>query len=136
MNLSEHQNRIINAEICPYCKSKTIKGTESDVYGREYSGKPLIRCAKYPQCDSYVGCHEDGNPLGRLANKELRDYKIRAHNAFDKIWKEKKMDRSKSYQLLSEALNIPAQYTHIGMFSKKTLIKVIAWAKLTYSELV
>lgn len=31
--------------------------------------------------------------------------------------------------MLSLILNIPLQYTHIGMFSEKTCLKVIAWAQ-------
>lgn len=135
MTLTNQHIEIIEARICPYCKSETIKGTETDIYGREYKGNTVIMCSNFPDCDAYVGCHKDGLPLGRLANKELRRYKVDAHSLFDRIWKENKLSRNECYKQLSEDLSIPTEYTHIGMFGKKTLIKVKAWAKLKYSEL-
>ena len=45
------------------------------------------------------------------------------------------MDRGKLYQELSEFLDLPAEYTHIGMFSETTCIKTENWAKKYYNEL-
>lgn len=63
-------------------------------------------------------------PLGPLANAELRDWKRRAHAAFDPIWrvhshnkKKKAQARLAAYAALAKELGIPAQDCHIGMFS-------------------
>lgn len=136
MELSQKHKDILEAKTCPYCDSKTKTITETDVYGKEYQGRSIIACSNFPKCDSYVGTHDNGKPLGRLANRELRQWKIKGHDAFDKIWKDKKMKRGKCYIELSEALNIPNEYTHIGMFSIKTIKQVIAWSKLKYAELI
>lgn len=137
MNISDKHKSIYNAEICPYCGSKTEKTTETEIYGREYKGREMIKCVKYPVCNSYVGTHEDGEPLGRLANKELRMCKKKAHDAFDNLWRSKGgIKRSYAYQMLAEYLEIDGKYCHIGMFKKETCIKVIAWSKLKYAELI
>ena len=128
--LSAYSKDVFAAKICPYCKSENIKIiSETDVYGREYKGRKIIACGNYPACDSYVGTHDDGTALGRLANKELRLAKKEAHNTFDRLWKSKEMSRGKAYQMLSDFLEIDSKYTHIGMFSVETCKKIIEWVK-------
>ena len=129
MIISEKHIKILRAEICPYCNSSTKRVDEKFIYGRYYKNKDVICCSKYPECDSFVGCHKDGTPLGRLANKELRILKTEAHMHFDNIWQHKYYSRSRLYQKLSFYLNIPEKYTHIEMFSKETCLKVIGWSK-------
>ena len=96
----------------------------------------MICCKNFPFCDSYVGTHDDNKPLGRLANKELRNLKKQAHVFFDKIWKENLIDRDVLYMQLASFLKLPLQYTHIGMFQEKTCLKVEKWAKEYYNNLI
>lgn len=80
-------------------------------------------------CDAYVGVHEGTDTaLGRLSNKELRSAKIKAHAAFDqifrdgiinKIWKEffpNTSNRKKAYKWLAKQMNLSEESCHIGMF--------------------
>ena len=136
MTLTPFQQDLINAKICPYCKSETEVTTETEIYNREYEGRDLIKCKNYPSCNSYVGCDASGVPLGRLADRILRRYRKQAHNVFDRLWKEKLIDRDTAYEELADHLELPDQYTHIGMFSKETCVKVIQWADKKYKELV
>lgn len=135
MKITKYHRDVIHAKICPYCKSETKIISETEVYGREYKGRAVIACKNFPDCDSYVGTHEDGEALGRLADKNLRDRKKAAHYWFDKIWKEGFRKRSKMYHKMSEMLQLDAKYTHIGMFSEITCIKVESWAKEYYKKL-
>lgn len=135
MDLTPYQLDIINAKICPYCKSSTEVVSETDIYGREYKGRLMIRCRNYQICDAYVGCHKDGTPLGRLARKELRNYKKEAHQNFDRLWKEKYLERSEAYEMLADHLGLADEYTHIGMFSIKTCKKVIEWSIDTFERI-
>lgn len=135
MKLTPLQEDIINAKICPYCKTFVKTISETDVYGKEYKGRKVIACKNYPYCDSYVGTHDDGTALGRLANKELRNAKKQAHYWFDKIWKDKHLKRSEAYKWLSEKLNLPSKYTHIGMFSVKTCNDVIFYSKQVLKDI-
>lgn len=136
MKLTAYQKDVYAGKICPYCKSKTKIITQKEVYGKTYNSKRLIiACTNWPQCDAIVGTDEDKIALGRLANKELRQKKEEAHLHFDKLWKEKYLNRSELYKHLSEFLDIPAKYTHIGMFNVKTCQKVIDWSVEIYKEL-
>ena len=135
MDLSPFHIDVLNAKICPYCNSLTKIISETDVYGKEYQKRKVIACVNFPSCDSYVGTHDDGTTLGRLANKSLRERKKQAHYWFDKIWKENYIRRSDLYDELSEFLGLPTEYTHIGMFSEKTCIKAENWAKNKYQNL-
>lgn len=136
MKLTPYQIDVIHAKICPYCKSKTKLISETDVYGKEYKGRKVIACINFPSCDSYVGTHDIGEALGRLANKTLRTAKKNAHYWFDKIWRNGYKKRGSLYAKLSDFLDIPSEYTHIGMFSKNTCNKTESWAKSMYQELL
>lgn len=110
--------------ICPYCSSRAIFTDSSVIYGRSYG--MVYLCANYPNCDAYVGVHKGThNPLGRMANAELRKWKNRAHAAFDPTWKHRKMPRQKAYQELARRLKIPVGAAHIGMFDVEECKQVV-----------
>jgi len=115
VTLTEKQKKILHGKLCQYCLVETELKT--DKWGYFY------QC---PKCGAYVGCHKGTKKsLGRTANKELRALKMKAHDHFDFMWKKKKMGRSIAYAWLSEMLEIPKEYTHIGMFSEQTCKRVI-----------
>ena len=136
MKLSKYAQAVYNAEICPYCKSKTKVVTETEIYGREYKGHKMIACANFPECDSYVGTHKDGRPLGRLANKQLREMRTAAHEKFDALWKSGEVTRDQAYIWLANKLEIPDEYCHFGWFKLTTAIKVYWWLKTTEREIL
>ncbi len=95
----------------------------------------MICCVNFPTCDSYVGTHaEDQSALGRLANRRLRRLRKAAHDRFDIIWRQKHYERSELYDLLSEYLGIPEEFTHIGWFNETTCRKTINWSKKLLKE--
>jgi hypothetical protein len=92
------------------------------------------------RCDAWVGVHKGTDkPLGRLANKELRDWKKKAHAAFDPLWQAKLSKRRRErgenykkvwargsgYRWLSEQLGIERKLCHIGMFDVETCRRVV-----------
>lgn len=120
-----------NPVMCPYCgKAAQHRLTSSALYtsGRDYG--PVWIC---DPCKAWVGCHKNGQPLGRLANAELRRAKIDAHAAFDPLWQAKmRRDnvskgkaRGKGYAWLARQLGLPPQDAHIGMFDVAMCRRVI-----------
>lgn len=111
---------------CPYCGKCAEFVDSAEVYnGRSYGMIYLCR-----PCDAYVGCHGNGkgdSPKGRLANAELRRWKIAAHNAFDPLWKfvPFRGRRSSAYAWLAEQMGLPKEKTHIGMFDVAECQQVI-----------
>ena len=86
---------------CPYCKKETVWVENKEVYGKNYGKSFMIWLCK--PCDAYVGTHKNSRePLGTLANKELRGWRKKAHEAIDGYWKELDYTRKEVYQKLKE----------------------------------
>lgn len=69
-------------------------------------------CYYCKPCDAYVGCHQNTpRALGTLANKELREARIKAHAYIDPIWKFGRMSRDRVYGILHRHFD---RETHIG----------------------
>lgn len=114
--------------ICPFCErlaefvdSARIYGGKS--YGMVYDCRP---------CDAYVGVHKGTEtPLGRLANKETRKWRNRAHAAFDRLWMRNQygrapMTRKEAYADLRRKLNLTAADAHIAMMNAEQCQLVVA----------
>lgn len=123
------------APVCPYCSNESQLVDSAVVYGRSYG--PIYLCQP---CDAYVGVHKGTTkPLGRLANKELRGWKQRAHAAFDPLWQhklakrrrergpeyKKHWARNSGYAWLAKQLGIERNDCHIGMFDVETCKRVV-----------
>lgn len=109
---------------CPYCGRRAKYVDSKVIYGTSYGMVYLCR-----QCDAYVGVHKGtDNPLGRLANAELRRWKKLAHAYFDPIWKygRFKHRRNDAYAWLSQQMGLPKSDTHIGMFDVPQCQRVVA----------
>lgn len=126
MVLTAEHRLILKGKICPYCRNKTVYVDSIEIYGKSYG---MVYMCK--PCDAWCGVHKSSpkRALGRLANAELRELKKAAHAAFDPLWQSKGLTRTQAYQELSRFLQIEKQYTHIGMFSSKTCIRVIEFSK-------
>lgn len=113
---------------CDYCGENAEKVSGKEIYPHrpDLFHKVFYRCEP---CDAYVGCHPGGdNPLGRLANSELRAAKMRAHRWFDPIWRNGSMTRKEAYKSLSEHMGIPAAECHIGMFDIEQCKQVMTFS--------
>lgn len=63
------------------------------------------------------------------ADYETRQARMAAHDVFDHLWKSGLFTRKEAYKKLSKYLNIPARYTHIGLFDEKTAEKTEEWTR-------
>lgn len=130
MTLTEDQILIMKGKVCPYCKKASELISSKEIYGKDFGLMYICR-----PCDAYVGCHMGTeNAKGRLANPSLRKWKIEAHKYFDMLWQLEFMTRSQAYKWLSEWLDLPPEYTHIGMFSESTLKKVVEYSKMRMND--
>lgn len=117
--------------ICDYC-GKPARCVDSAVVYRQSYG--LIWYCQ--PCGAWVGCHKNSAralPLGRLANAELRAAKVRAHAAFDPLWKavaardgiNPNHARARGYRWLSTVMGTDPKRTHIGMFDVAQCARVV-----------
>jgi hypothetical protein len=106
---------------CPDCGADMI--LRNSRYGLFYG------CSQFPKCDTAHGAHPDGKPLGIPANRATREARIRAHAAFDVMWRErtdvpKKKARSQAYSWLQKALGWPIA-PHIGAMNAAQCDEVV-----------
>lgn len=127
---------ILTGKTCPYCGSPSKLVDSIEIYGKSYGMIYLCR-----PCDAYVGCHRGSTiAKGRLADKELRQWKKAAHGFFDALWRRKmkrgytkEQARSAAYRWLSEQMGIDFEYTHIGMFNIDQCRRVVDICKAYHS---
>lgn len=125
------------AVLCPYCggAAKHLTSSAEIYHGRDYG--PMWVCMP---CGAWVGCHKGTDrPLGRLANKELREWKVKAHAAFDPLWERKLAKRRRErgpdypkaaargsgYKWLAQQLGIEQKDCHVGLFDVETCKRVV-----------
>ena len=120
---------------CPYCGAAvTFHQSSAFIYrGTDYGS--VYACSRYPTCDAFVGCHKGATrPLGRLADPELREWRSRAHVAFDPLWtarmlwfgSPKHLARNATYWWLADRLIIAREACHIASFDVLTCQRVVA----------
>jgi len=123
-----------DAPICPECGATARLVPSATVYGRSY-GRDLWVCGRFPACDTYVGTHPDGRPLGTLAGPALRAARNLAHATFDPLWRDGWMRREAAYRWLSEAMGLPREDTHIALFDADQCADVVVLAKMKRLQL-
>ncbi|MFT8319307.1 MAG: zinc-finger-containing protein [Bacillus sp. (in: firmicutes)] len=112
--------------ICPYCNTPSIFMSSKEFYANDYKTN-LYVCSP---CDAYVGTHGNTRqPLGTLANRNLREMRKRAHSLFDPLWKKRKMSRSAAYSWMQQVMDLPPEKAHIGMFNIEQCEKLISLVK-------
>lgn len=105
--------------VCPECGAKMVLKTSK--YG------PFYGCVRYPECDGTHGAHANsGKPLGIPADKETKEWRIKAHDKFDSMWKMLGYKRSEAYQMLSDIMKLSKDKAHISMFDIEQCKKLIS----------
>lgn len=79
--------------------------------------KYLYVCDRYPACNSYVAAHRATlRPMGSLADAALRNKRIRAHRAFDQLWRSGLMTKKEAYQWMQAEFGLHEDQAHIAQF--------------------
>jgi len=123
---------------CNYCNQFADLVTGEIIYPhrKDLADRKFWKCNP---CNAYVGCHKPnkihgfkGNePLGFLARKRLRYWKMEAHKLLDPIWRNKIMTRTETYQCLADKMGIPLEECHIGYFGLQRTKKAVEVLKET-----
>lgn len=113
------QDELAKPVVCGECGSP-MELRFSGKYERKFWG-----CTKFPKCKGTHGAHPDGRPLGVPANKETKNARIVAHDAFDELWKLRGWDRNAAYKWLREVLCMTKEECHIGKFDIGQCARVV-----------
>lgn len=86
---------------------------------RESRHGPFYGCTRYPACKGSHGAHPNGAPLGIPADAATKAARVKAHAAFDTLWKPDaaKMTRKQAYAWLQSTLGLSKDAAHIGNFT-------------------
>lgn len=110
---------------CNVCQGTRVIYTENKILYK-YNVGIWPMCYYCLSCRASVSCHDGTNiPKGLLANREVKAYRTRAHEAFDRIWMRKIMTRFEAYQWLADTLGVPVEMASISRLSKENLIRTV-----------
>ena len=97
--------------LCDYCGKPTKLVNSKKIYGKDFG--MIYFC---PECRAYCRADKHTNlPVGRMANAELRHWKVNAHKAFDPLWQHGRFKGCKgaAYDWLAGKMGLLIG-THIG----------------------
>lgn len=105
--------------LCPVHLDRAVLVSDATIYGREF-GK-VWTCPR-SGCDYRVGAHKGTDaPKGTLANGETRQWRMRAHKAFDGWWQRNRLRRKDAYEFMRRETGI----AHIGESSVEECRRVV-----------
>lgn len=112
--------------ICPYCGQEAEWVENKEVYGKNYGKSFMIWLCR--KCDAYVGVHQNDpdRPLGTMADRELRKWRIKAHAVIDPMWQNKLKTRKEVYLMLQNAFG---KEIHIGEADINTCKAIIEFIR-------
>lgn len=116
----EERMRDQEAPICP--DHQVPMALRNSRFGQFYG------CPRWPACEIKIGCHPGTTkPLGIPVDGETRQARIRAHDAFDVLWRgdSARMTRKEAYRWLADELEIDPSDCHIGRFGSETCDRVV-----------
>ncbi len=88
-------------------------------------------CSRWPDCDATHTAHPNGEPLGIPGDKATKAARIRAHDAFDTLWKDNgPMKRGQAYRWMQKTLDLTPDEAHIGRFDIPMCERVIEAVEL------
>lgn len=108
---------------CPYCGQqatlKRARDLPSSVVGFvSWTRKNNAYVWYCDRCDAWVVARKNFKPMGKLANKELREMRYKLHLRFDELWKRGYLERNEAYDLLAKTIGIDRKACHIGNFNE------------------
>lgn len=103
---------------CPECGDRLIL-KNSPRFG------PFYGCVRWPDCDGTHSAHRDGTPMGIPANRETKQARRNAHNAFDSLRIELDWSKARGYEWLAKRMGMLPKKCHIGRFNKQQCQQVI-----------
>lgn len=113
--------------VCSYCNKPATCVSSRVVYGGNSNYGMIWICL---DCEAWVGCHKKTNePLGTLADAELRHLRRETHEFFDPLWKigssRWKYPRWSAYGRMQLCLGKTKETAHIAMLNLKECKQLI-----------
>jgi hypothetical protein len=112
-------------EVCRYCRSPVHLVSAEKVFPGTNLSANLYFCEG---CGARVGVHEGtGEPVGYLADAELRRWRRVLHQALDPLRREARWYPEPVHELIQDALDVPEERAHVAMLSIREIKNMIVW---------
>lgn len=105
--------------ICPDCGADMILRQTTKYQFKNGANRVFYGCSRYPDCQAIRPSHPDGTVYGVPGDKETREWRMKAHAEFDRLWKSYKYSRNEAYSFLANLMQLPAGKAHISSFTKE-----------------
>lgn len=130
---------------CTHCQTEAVFTDGKAIY----PNLPHLHTKKFWKCpaceDSYVGCHSPGAktdkgisdgsfPFGTPANASLRQWRMKAHEVFDPVWKHRHCQRAGAYAHMAKKMGIAKKKCHISLFDEAQCREFIRIARETWPQ--
>ena len=112
MRKSDKRKLVDNREVTCFCGSPAHLASNARKYGRAYGTGQGWFCARWPECEGYVGTHPDGRSLGTLADPVTHRMRMAVHDRVDPLWRDQGRPRGAVYAWLASIMG--ADHVHIG----------------------
>lgn len=110
---------------CPECGSPMVLRVTSKFKTKDGQPRKFYGCSRWPKCDATHGAHPNGEPLGVPADKETKQWRIKAHESFDAWAETMGFSRRTAYRKLSEHFDV--REIHIAEMNIEACRKVISY---------
>lgn len=122
--MSQNYDRVTKPFACFCGSAMTLReGKFGSFYG----------CNRWPDCEGTATLHPDGSLKSTPADRQTKDARIKAHRAFDRMWKSGYLTRDQAYTWMAEKMGLELDRAHIGYFSESQCNELI---ELVLNELV
>jgi ssDNA-binding Zn-finger/Zn-ribbon topoisomerase 1 len=111
---------------CPDCGSPMVLRETAKFRYEDGRPRPFYGCSAYPACFATHGAHPDGRPLGTPGDAATKAARIKAHEAFDRLWKGGRMSRRGAYRFMRDLMGMTDEESHIGRFTAEQCETMIA----------
>lgn len=116
----------MNGVICPECGSAMVLRSTDRFVHRDGTTRRFFGCSRFPDCRATHGAHPDGSPYGIPGDAATKEARVRAHEAFDRLWKSGGMSRKAAYRRMQSLMGMTRDDAHIGRFDVGQCEKLIA----------
>ena len=117
---------------CGECGAPMVLRITERFLNKDGSPKKFYGCTRYPDCKGTHAAHQStGFPMGVPADKETKEWRSKAHEEFDKLWKKWGYERLEAYKLLQTIMSMTEKEAHIANFTKEQCQLLIEKLKKT-----
>lgn len=104
---------------CPDCEG--WMSLREGKYGLSYF------CNRFPYCQGNHKATKKGKPLGLPANKETRNWRIKAHKALESLYRGelRVMTKTEAYAFLAYTMGLSKKQAHIAKFTLEQCKEVV-----------